>query len=219
MKFKRLLITVFVVLFATAGYSQMYMGGSFGINTEGSKDVQGNVTVKGPSEFSFDLSPELGFILSDKVAIGGIMGLTILTDNDNAIPDNLKTTATIFQLRPYADFTFMKAGKFGVYARGSLGFVFGKAKVTLGGLSVSSQPIVGLGVNLAPGLKYNVNNHIQLRTNLNFLGFGAGFIRMSDGAEAPAQETVSTESYFNLNFNLNNVVNLGGITVGAIYKF
>ncbi|MDD3738305.1 MAG: hypothetical protein PHP31_03325 [Lentimicrobiaceae bacterium] len=134
MKFKRLLITVFVVMFVTAGYSQMYMGGTFGINTNGSKDVQGNVSVKGPSEFTFDLSPELGFILSDKLAIGGVVGLTIFTENDNAIPDNYKATTTLFQLRPYADFTFMKVGKFGVFARGSFTFVFGKVTETLGGL-------------------------------------------------------------------------------------
>lgn len=206
-------------MFATAGYSQMYMGGTFGINTNGSKDVQGNVSVKGPSEFTFDLSPELGFILSDKLAIGGIVGLTIFTENDNAIPDNYKATTTLFQLRPYADFTFMKAGKFGVFARGSLTFVFGKVTETLGGLSVASDPVVGMAVGLAPGLKYDVNNHIQLRTNLNFLGFNAGFVRTADNPPAPQQKTVSTASFFGMNFDLTNVANLGAITVGAIYKF
>lgn len=225
MKSLKLTIIAFFA-FATVANAQLYVGGSFGINSKSSTSTSGTTSVSGPSSFSFGLAPEVGFFLSEKLAIGGRIGLqttsnkTYANDADRTVT---KQTQTTFGITPYANYYFLQAGNFSVFAEANLPIGFGGSSVSTGTVTTKGPSIFNFGINLLPGLAYKVNERILLRTQVNFLNIGFNLRSESTTITNPVDNTTITSSIikpeFNFGANMNNVATLGAISIGAIFIF
>lgn len=172
------------IMFAgvTAVYvqGQIYMGGSFNLSAR-STDSDDKVTT------NISLYPEIGYYLTDRWDIGLNSGIGY---------DSYASSAN-WLFSPYTRYSFIRSGKFEL---------IGKASFLLEG----GKNYFLLGPQVIPIVAYNLNEHIALQTNLNFISFGFS-INKPKGGDAT--------SNFNMGFNSNNVVSLGGLTIGFIYKF
>ena len=95
-----------------------------------------------------------------------------------------------------------------------------KTKVTS---SVDGPSTFGYGVNVAPILSYDISKNFSLETTLNFLGLGFRYSETKTPGSSlggyVVSETKDKSTDFGFGVNSNNLVTVGNITIGAIYKF
>jgi len=73
------------------------------------------------------------------------------------------------------------------------------------------------GINLVPVLSYNLSERISLEATLNFMNFGWNRTRLTHIDEWRDEKI--TERGFGIGVNSGNVVDVGAISIGFIYKF
>ncbi|MDR2011052.1 MAG: porin family protein [Bacteroidales bacterium] len=190
-----------VVLFANA---QLYVGGSLGVNSTTYKPEAGEKT----SLFGFSISPEVGYSLNDKMDIGLEIGFSIASNKTEVTVDKINTTD--FSIAPYFRYSFCSFGKFKI---------LGKASLFFGSHNVTTTPLAGddieikssrIGLAISPLFTYDVSDKLVLFTSLNFLNIGFTHNMYKDAG---------SETNFNLGLDMNNIKNLGNVTIGAAYKF
>lgn len=98
---KRLIITLVVFCVAFSAHAQFYAGGGFRIANN--FDAPGSI---------FSLEPEIGYNLSDKLAVGGAFGLF-----SSRIGDNRSSS---FSFQPYARYTFASIGILNFFVDGAV---------------------------------------------------------------------------------------------------
>jgi len=189
---KKLLVIVSLLFTGIVVNAQLYMGYRFDINAGQVNNDNGD---KKTSEASFGAYDDLGYRLTDVwdigVEFGGMVGVT-----KDHISDT-KTTTAHWLISPYARYTVIRAGNFDFMGKGSL-------------ILEGTKNYFLVGVQVVPMVAYNMNEHIALQTNLNFLSFGISRNKIKNG---------DATTNFNLGGNSNNVATLGGLTIGFIYKF
>ncbi|MBQ9471168.1 MAG: outer membrane beta-barrel protein [Bacteroidales bacterium] len=195
--------------------AQLYVGGSIGVNTQAGKETEENETEKLPQTTNLNISPEVGFFLSDQFAVGAYINTAFSFGNTRAT-DPIKTRSTQFGITPYARYYAIQSDKFGVFLEGQVFFSHQSSKTIGGGVTVDGPKTNSFGVAIVPGLAYSLTDNIQLQMRLNVLG--AHFTHTSttsgDGKETTANNSCG------LNISTQNVLgSLGGIQVGFIYKF
>lgn len=105
---KKLFFIIALAIAATTTYAQMYVAGTLGLGFDGGKQttkVQETTTeVKSPSTASFQLTPAVGYYITDKFLIGGAfnIGTTGETDFNNDGNIATKTTSFNWAIVPYA---------------------------------------------------------------------------------------------------------------------
>ena len=165
---KKILLLAVVMFSSLTASAQFYAGGSIGFGSV--KPMNG-----GDSEFTFKILPEIGYNLSDQLAIGAVLGYqkgfvfpneSIGSGNDNAAlsPELIATQAgaskrEAFTISPYARYTAFQWDKVNVFLDG--GLTFGSIKDT--------ATYFSLGVR--PGISMNLCDEISLVTHLGFFGF------------------------------------------------
>ena len=119
---------------------------------------------------------------------------------------------------PFARLDVVKFGKFALYGEAgpSISFKITKDKAT--GSPTIQNNLTQIGIYLFPGLSYNVNDHLILQTNLNFLSLNYSYSIYKSNVGAGNEQKI-TSSNSHLGINTNNIANLGDITIGAIFKF
>jgi len=189
---KKLLVIISLVFVGMAVNAQLYMGGSFDLRFSETKTDNGD---KQTTSSTIGLFPEIGYYLNDRFDIGLDIGISSSVFNDH-ISDN-KTTTTSWLFSPFVRYSVIQAGNFEVIGKGSA-------------IVDGSKSYTSFGVQVVPVLAYNLNDHIALQANLNFLSVGTSYNKVKDG---------NATTRFNLGFNANNLANIGNLTVGFIYKF
>jgi hypothetical protein len=219
---KKLFITIALALAtAVACNAQYFVGGSLGLSTHSSKtEIDGYGTVKSPSTFGFSITPKVGYYLNPKVAVGlsasfGYSDSTIYTTTPKT---EVKTYS--WSVSPFARYSFLQFGKFSVLAEATVG-INGSSLKTKETSTVDGISTFGYGVNVAPILSYDISKKFSLETKLNFLALGFNYTKTKTPAEISATGTEQNvkESDFGFGVNSNNLVTVGDITIGAIYKF
>lgn len=208
--------------------AQIIAMGEIGFDYSGSSstDVGGGVTtkVKGANAYSFTFAPGAGYYFTDNMAVGLSLGLSVI---DTISGDkSLKHKTGIFSFTPLFHWDLFKIGKFGINAeaRVNLGFGWDYTTFTASGVTTKTQHPAPLlfGINIAPGLSYAVSDNIILVTKINLMRFGYNFKRMkvseNDGSGAKWSST-DIEHNFSFGFQTNDLLTLGGISIGMIYKF
>lgn len=223
---KKFFITIALALATvTVCNAQYFVGGSIGLSTHSSKteiDGDGYGTIKSPSTLGFSISPKVGYYLSPKVAVGlsASFGYRDSTIYSNTTTPNTTVKAYSWSVSPFARYTFLQFGKLSVLAEATVGIngTSSKTKVTS---SVDGVSTFGYGVNVAPILSYDISKNFSLETKLNFLALGYNYTKTKTPAEISSTGTEQNvkESDFGFGVNSNNLVTVGDITIGAIYKF
>ena len=207
------LITLSIFAFTSLTQAQLYVGGNLGFNTLSTSSTVGTTTTKGGSSSSLTLSPEVGYFLSDNLAVG--VGVSF---NSNSITTPITpTTSSValnstFMINPYARYFFYKSGSFSAFAEGSVGYGSMMSETTLGANTTKNPSTSIISVGIAPGIAYDLSDKFSLIAKLGNVGF-----QSSKKTTTNTIETTTTTSTTNVsNFGLN--VGLSSFTFGAIYK-
>lgn len=183
----RLLVIAFLLTISFAASGQIYVGGSIG----GSYAKAESTNAK---SWSIDISPEAGYIFNQNWAAGVLLsyGKSVKKINSQYL-DETTTNVSQFSINPYAVYAPVKFGNFAVCAE--MGALFTPKS------SGASYAIYG--AYITPLLTYCVNDHIILKTGLDFaqlsiLGTTDG--TFTCGASAGGDDLLSMSDDFSIGF-------------------
>ncbi|MGD0756357.1 MAG: hypothetical protein ABR927_15000 [Bacteroidales bacterium] len=212
MKLRRVFLVVLFYSFCISLNAQVFIGGNFGFNSATDKTDDGGTTINKTSNYSFSLSPNLGKFLSEKFAIGVALDISLTGNTSGVNPETISKSSSIggsLFLRYYA----IKWNKLSVFGQGNVGLAFSNSSIKSGGSTTNGPKPTRLYLSVYPGLSYDINDKLSLQTTLNILSFGYTYVTTRAGTY-----TENTSS-FNIGAGLSNIVSIGSITIGAIYKF
>lgn len=180
---KKLVLMAIAMVLSVAASAQAYVGGSFGITRNTTED-----------QTYFLIQPEVGYNLSDKWAVGGILDFTYNNHGEGH--------STVFSIEPYARYTFFQAvdNRLRLFLDGGFGIGFGKSKID----GHSSDTVTAFEIGLKPGVSFALSERFSLVAHMGFLGYQGG----NDAAkDAGIDET------FGLNLSTMN------LSFGFYYNF
>lgn len=209
------LIATAMMAFATMANAQLYVGGSLGINNNNSKEIDNGKTELNPSSTSIGISPEVGFFLSDNFAVGAYINTNFTFNNNRDTATVVKTNTTSWGITPYARWYAIQSDKFGVFLEGQLFFMHQGGKTKAGGVTADAPKTNSFGLQIVPGLSYNLTDNLQLQMRLDVLG--ANFTHTTTTSPDGKHKDISNDC--GLNFNSRNALRLATVQVGFIYKF
>lgn len=130
-------------MFASA---QFYVGGGVGFNkTEVGDDDATN----------FQIAPDFGYVLNDSWTFGLALGFSDLESDD--------FTGKEYSIKPYARYTFYRAGALSVFADGV--FEYMKLKPEQG------DNLSGWGIGIEPGVAYSLSEKFSIVAKFGNLGY------------------------------------------------
>ena len=148
----RLLVITFLMTISFAASAQIYVGGSIG----GSYAKAESTNAK---SWAIDISPEVGYVFNENWAAGARIsyGKSVQEINSQYL-DKKTTDVSLFTINPYAVYAPIKFHNFAVCAE-----MGASLTPKLSGVNYSLYSIY-----VTPLLTYSVNDHIILKTGLDF---------------------------------------------------
>ncbi|HPD95303.1 MAG: outer membrane beta-barrel protein [Bacteroidales bacterium] len=195
----------------TGAFAQYFAGGSINFSFNGGKTETGNTTTDKTKTTAFQIAPKGGIYLSEKLMVGAQVSYTINNTN-NPTTDVTDRTSTI-GIVPFARYYAFSFNKFSLYGQAAAGLSFSAEKTKTGSTTTNGPKYTTISLGVTPGVAYALNNHVELNASLNMLSFN--FYRITEKLNGDKDIT----NYFGFGANSDNVVTLGNITVGFIYKF
>ena len=225
MKKKVWLLALAVMCIAsTSVWGQIEVFGGLGINYSGSSaktTISGTTqTTDGDSNFGFRLAPGAGYYFRPNMAIGA--GLLFQTDKRKDAKENATTTTSSFAIVPAYHLDYAQFGNFILNAEVQIPIAFGWGKVATTvdktTVTVDSPNVFNFGINIVPGVRYKLSDHVFLTTQINIVNIGFDITKQSS-KPADGVSISSTQTQFRFGGGLDNLLTIGSITVGAVYRF
>lgn len=232
---KKILLGLFVVLVLGANAQiekgNIFVGGSFGLSTSGGSEITiigGTTTeVDETSYFGFSIIPQVGYMITEKIGTGIGVGYDYTKttvpdffDNGTDLFDQIFNNGTIL-ISPFARYYKNVSEK--LYFFGELNFpVEIESQKSLmwnanfdgvvdNDVSYSS---LSYGFGLGLGAHYFVSNNVALEVNFNLLDMG--FTNYKSTIEEPnGDKEIYKDSFFYLNFDTNDLINIGTLQFGV----
>ena len=123
---KKIMMTLAADVLAISASAQVYVGGTLGFKSENVNHDLGNGASTDQKETTFKIRPEVGYNLNENWAVGAQIGFTSITHNNNG------PTTTMFDIAPYARYTFLKLGSVSIFADGKINFGTSTTETDLG---------------------------------------------------------------------------------------
>jgi hypothetical protein len=184
---KKILMTLAAVAMAATMNAQTWIGGEIGFE---SNHVNGaSSTTK-----EFRIAPEIGYNVSDNFSIAAQLGYVYTSSQELPVLGTVSNTNG-YTFKPYARYTFVKAGNFSAFFDGGLRYTFGH-------IQGIENNVNNAGVFITPGLAYAVSPKVTLVSHLGD-GLTYNHTWMKDVYRSNA-----------VKFHLFN-----GISFGAYYNF
>jgi hypothetical protein len=200
---KKIFVIMFAGLTAISAQAQLFIGGSLGIDYGATEKKVESTNTKGPSLLYGEISPMLGFHLSDNIAVGirGGFGMGILDSREDK---PRKVTITQWGASPFVRFALVKAGDLSFLLEGGVPISGAITKTSYDGKSENGPSAFGFGATIMPVLSYGVTDNLsfELRPNLLRLGFEQVTITSKNAVEIKTVET-----YTAFGFGINSSVN------------
>jgi outer membrane protein len=192
--------------------AQVFVGGNFSFNTSNAKTDDGATTIHKVSNYNFALSPKVGKFLSEKVAVGMALNISFTGSTSGVNTETISKTSSIGG-SPFLRYYAIKWNKVSFFGQGNIGFAFSNSSVKTDGSTNDGPKATNFYLSIYPGISYDINDNLSLETSLNILSFGYNYIVTKDGS------TKDRASNFNIGAGLGNIISVGAITIGGIYKF
>jgi outer membrane protein len=212
MKSCRIVLISFLSFFFVNLNAQVFVGGDFGLSTSGGSTDDGTTSTDKNSTFNYNFSPKIGKFLTEKVAVGLSLNLAHARTKYPGTTEEIDKTNTI-GLSPFLRYYAIKLNKFSIFGQGNIGFSHSKATYDVGGKTSDGAKTTEIYFNIVPGLSYDISDKFSLETSINVLSFGYYHTTVKYGSEK------DITSSFAMGAGLDDIVTLGDITIGAIYKF
>ena len=194
---KKVMLMVAFMVASVAASAQVYVGGGIGFSSE--KEAYLDGTPEPDSLTKFHLTPEVGYNLSDNLAVGIGLGINYGKQGD--------TKNTGFEIAPYARWTFVKWNKVSLFLEGGLAYGFDKTKSEheSGNQTISTETKNAyFKIGVKPGLRVDLTDHVALMTRVGWFGYEC---TMPDG------DDMNNGSRFGLDVDGEN------LTFGLLYSF
>lgn len=188
---KRILLISFLFTLSYAASAQIYVGGSIG----GSYAKAESTNAK---SWTIDISPEVGYIFNENWAAGVYIsyGKSVQEINSEYL-DNKTTNVSLFTINPYAVYAPIKFHNFAVCAEMGASYT-----PKLSGANYSFYSLY-----VTPLLTYSVNDHIILKTGLDF-------------AKLSVSGDTNGTFKFGVSAGGDNAINItDDFSIGFVYKF
>jgi opacity protein-like surface antigen len=217
---KSFLSIVFLVIIAPCFINaQFFTGGNIGLSTTGGTQDYGNGSQDKTSYLSLDFGPMAGYFLSDKMAAGAriIVSLDkITTPPTSPGGDEMVNTETTMGIVPFMRYYAVQADKFSLFGQAQGSITMGKEKTKTGSTEADGPKTTSIGINIFPGVAFDVSDRIALEAHINLFSFGFNLI--TEKLETEFNTTKETTRNFNFGVNTDNIATSGAITIGAIVK-
>jgi outer membrane protein len=207
------LLIVLTLTSVIALHAQLFVGGGFGFDAESGSEQYGSVTEDKPSEVSFSLNPQVGFMLSDDFAIGAYVSFGLTRENDKEDHETINKSSSI-AFSPFARYYAFRINKFSVFMEALASVGVSSSKTKFDGDVTDGPKTTEFSVLVFPGMSYDISNRFQLMAHINAFGLGINHeVIKNDLIDYTGKST-------NVGFevNMNSLVTTGYITIGAIIK-
>lgn len=187
----RLLVIAFLMTISFAASAQIYVGGSIG-------GSYAKVESTNAKSWAIDISPEVGYIFNENWAAGVYIsyGKSVQEINSEYL-DNKTTNVSLFTINPYAVYAPIKFHNFAVCAEMGASYT-----PKLSGANYSFYSLY-----VTPLLTYSVNDHIILKTGLDF-------------AKLSVSGDTNGTFKFGVSAGGDNAINItDDFSIGFVYKF
>ncbi|MCL2413744.1 MAG: hypothetical protein FWC94_00615 [Bacteroidales bacterium] len=238
---KKIILTLGLISFAVILQAQWFVGGNFGYKHDFERDEGSHMrTTQTFSEFS--LAPMFGYQINDRFAIGANIGFVwnkttekseFLWGQNWTTSYEHEATTGLFGIQPFVRYTFVEFGRFSVFANIKAHFFIGSIErphtyyLHWSGPGWQWPPtphtvmvkynMNSFGINITPALSFSLSKRINLEASLNFMNLG--WNRTSMRRDEAHRDDKIIERNFGVGVNAANVVDVGVISVGFIYKF
>ena len=181
-------MTLAAVAVATTMNAQVWAGGELGFSTKHTNGAENNTK-------TFNIAPEIGYNLSDNLAVAIKLGYEHVSPAAGASTNN-------WTINPYVRYSFVKAGNFSAFIDGGVNYTTGHTQG-----AKKNNNTFGIGIN--PGIAYNVSEKVTLAAHL-----GKGlYYEHNWRAES---EDGAMDGYHKNSFGLEL---LNGVSFSAYYNF
>lgn len=162
---KKIMMTLAAVAVAATMNAQVYVGGGIGFQTSKQGDDKNTLIT---------VMPEFGYNLDESWAVGITLGYGHSKDTakKGSVESSVKTD--VFQISPYARYTFAKFDKVNLFIDGGVDYVHTK---------IGDAKNNAFGVGLKPGVAVNLTEKLSFVAHVGFLGYTYAKDDF-DGAEA-----------------------------------
>lgn len=150
---KILLMAAFAVASLTAN-AQLWLGGSLSFDYEKIKGADGKVT--------FGLAPSIGYNLNDKWALGLEIGFKVANDGWGSNLAIAGQKYTMFNVAPYARYTFASVGAANFFVDGGVGVGYEK---------VGGDDGTAFHIGFRPGVAFNISDHVSFVGTTGYFGY------------------------------------------------
>ena len=218
---KKIILSVLAIAaMATTANAQLWVGGSVSFSHSDAASKTSDTKHKSGSINTFAFAPKVGFDLNEQLSVGGMFNLrTEMNKNYTYDVDDkenvLKNTSSTIGVTPFARYKFAEFNKFGLVAEAGLPISHASSKTDNGSKTIKGNPATAIGLYVKPILTYSLNDNFQLECGLNFLSLNAEHSVIKDRDNS---KNKSINNNFNFGANTGNVVNVGNITIGFIYR-
>ena len=177
---------------------------------------------------SFSVMPEIGFSLSNRFDIGlsggfgterhrfSVSGSSWGGPWRHSDDNRVRSWA----IAPFVQYTALEFGRLRLLCRATVGFESHKGIMpTIGWDGVEFEHhddarFSGFSANITPFVHFDISHRISLFTALNFVS--VNFSRMTSELRGVEQNTMNS---FNIGVDANNLLNVGALQFGFIFKF
>lgn len=210
---KNAVVAVALLMAVVSIKAQIFVGGALGFSSTKMSSTTGSTTTELGKISSYNFSPEVGYYLSENLAIGLGFGVgntkttTPITTTSNSVNDQ-----TNWNIRPFARYTLLKTGGFGFFGEGALSFGGSSSETTNGSTTTDGPSTTTISIGLFPGITYDLSDKVALIAKVGALSYATNKSKITTGTGAGASTTETSTPNFTLALNLNT------ISFGAIVK-
>ena len=195
---KKTILLLFTMAIAIGSYAQddvnrWWLGGSAGFANASYKDAE--------SISGWQLGPQAGFMLNDKMGVGLNLLFNGFTTKEND-DDNSITKDNGWMVEPLFRYYFAGTGNFKFFGDAAVGFGGGKTSFDSDTFDPVENTYSNWGIRISPGAQFWFNENWSMLASIGLLGYGSRTDKYSDDSE----ETVNAFEFsadfdtFNLAF-------------------
>lgn len=239
---KKVILTLAAVALMGVANAQFFVGGNLGFGMDkGSRTVttttsgtSSEVSVDLPKTVDFGIFPKVGYQINDRLSAGLIFGFGMQKTTDWNGPttvENYESTENLktWEVLPFVRYNAFNFGAFTMFAELQIGVrgEFGTQRVeydmagTHRAVEADAPKTFGFGVNLVPGLAYNLNEHVSFDLYFNLINIGFNTEKVTTVEEdtdlGVKVEDVTKTSDFGL--GIRSLASQNAVTIGFNYKF
>jgi long-subunit fatty acid transport protein len=150
---KKIMMTLAAVAVAATMNAQVYLGGGLGFQYHKQGDDKTTIV---------KVMPEIGYNLDENWAVGIALGYGHTKDTEKYNGQKVSVKTDVFEIAPYARYTFAKFDKVNLFVDGGVDYVHTK---------VDDLKTNAFAVGLKPGVAVNLNEKLSFVAHVGFLGY------------------------------------------------